>query len=96
MLSGPKCFENVNMYVVADKMGKFDFTKKKDTQIISKKALVLNKFKNYAAEKEKKRMQLANVGGKKGKVEDPLKQDKVFLKKLVAEFNIKEPLQLKY
>ena len=50
VLSGPKCFENVNMYVVADKMAKFDFTKKKDAQIINKKAMVLNKFKNYAAE----------------------------------------------
>ena len=65
-------------------------------KIFHRKARVLSKFKNYAAEKEKKWMQLANVGSKKGKVEDPLKQDKVFLKKLVTEFNIKELLKIKY
>ena len=87
ILTGPKVFENVNMYVVANKLGKIAITKKKETQIINRKALVLSKFKNYGAEKEKKRLMLAKSRSKKGKAEDPMKKDKAFLKKLVSEFN---------
>ena len=52
----------------------------------------MDKFKNYGQEKEMKRKQLAAGGTKKGKVEDPLKEDKVFLKKLVSEFHT-QPLR---
>ena len=74
------------MYVLADKMGKYDLARKKDTKIINRKAFVLDKFKTYGNIKEKKRMELASVGTNKVTAQDPLKSDKLFLKKLVAEF----------
>ena len=93
MLSGKKCFDNLNMFVLADRIGKHQFTVRDEKEIPNKKLKVFNKFKSYAAEKEKKRMKLANVGTSKGKVRDQLKQDKEFLKKLSAEFSTKEPVK---
>ena len=87
MLSSPKCFDNINLFLVGDKLGKFGFYQKRKKQMFNRKTLVMDKFKNYGKEKEMKRNQLAGVGTKvKGKVEDPLKEDKVFLKKLATEF----------
>ena len=90
VLLGKKCFEDLNKFILADKIAKHEFTIKKDKVITSRKSVVLGKFKTYAARKEEKRMKLANVGTRKRKVVDPLKQDKEFLKKLVSEFSCKD------
>ena len=84
VLNSKSCFDNINLFIVGDKMGKFGFYQKRK-KIFNRKALVIDKFKNYGAEKDMRRRQLAGVGSKKN-IEDPLKEDKAFLKKLSQEF----------
>ena len=79
------------MFLVGDKLNKFGFYQKRKKNMFNRKDLVMDKFKNYAEEKEMKRKQLPSGGVKKEKREDPLKEDKVFLKKLTKEFMSKLP-----
>jgi hypothetical protein len=48
-------------------LNKFGFYQKRKKNMFNRKKLVMDKFKNYAEEKEIRRKQLAVGGGKKGK-----------------------------
>ena len=87
VLNSKTCFDCINLFVMGDKLGKLAFVQKRKKNMFNRKALVMDKFKNYGQEKEIRRKQLtAAGGGKKGRKDDPLKEDKVFLKKLAKEF----------
>ena len=58
MMENKGCFDNINAYVLGDKMGKLVFSTKSKISGLKKPAAVFEKFKNYAKEKEKQKTKL--------------------------------------
>ena len=65
MMENEGCFDNINAYVLGDKMGKLAFSTKKKISGLTKPAAVFEKFKNYAKEKEKEKNKLLASGQNK-------------------------------
>ena len=65
MMENKGCFDNINAFVLGDKMGKLAFSTKKKSIGLKKPAAVFEKFKNYAKEKEKQRTKLLASGQNK-------------------------------
>ena len=65
MMENKGCFDNINAYVLGDKMGKLAFSTGKKISGLKKPAVVFEKFKNYAKEKEKQRTKLLASGQNK-------------------------------
>ena len=59
-LENKECFDNINSYILGDKMGKIAFSKSKKKLGLTKTSAVFEKFKNYASEKEEQRTKLAS------------------------------------
>ena len=64
MMENKGCFDNINAFVLGDKMGKLAFSTGKISDL-KKPAAVFEKFKNYAKEKEKQRTKLLASGQNK-------------------------------
>ena len=59
MLESKDCFDNIQAFILGNRMGSLAFSYQRNTLGLSKSAAVFEKFKNYANEKEKQRNMLA-------------------------------------
>ena len=59
MLESKECFDNIQAFILGERVGKLAFSTDRKRLGLSKSAAIFEKFKNYASQKEKQRSLLS-------------------------------------